>query len=329
MKNKIVLIIVYNIVIVLIVFLLFEGGTRLFLSDIKIPGTQQSLLKDSVYYDSQGLKPNSSGLSSDVLKYVDESGFWKYSSGGKSKNKILFLGDSVTMGIGVENDSTFAGILNNSSNDIGILNTGLIGYSSHDYKNIVEKLIADEKNAIGVKCIFIFWCLNDVYSNFPVSDSPEIVNDSFINKIIIFLRNNSYFYHLLKSIVSNRPKVYYLYDKNFYSDRNTNFKQSIDDLTEIARIANDYNLSIELFLLPYEYQLRDNGYMQRNYPQKLLSKNLMDIKIKVRDCSAAFSINEDVDQYYLYGDGIHFSYQGHKAMAEYINTILKSSNYNK
>lgn len=285
--------------------------------------TQQSLLKNGVYYDSQGLKPNSSGLSSDVLKYVDEFGFWKYSSGKKSKNKILFLGDSVTMGIGVENDSTFAGILNNSSNGLAILNTSLIGYSSHDYKNIVKKLIEDEKNKIGINCIFIFWCLNDVYSNLPVSDSPEIVNDSFINKIIIFLRNNSYFYHLLKSIVSDRPKAYYFYDKTFYNIQNTHFKQSIDDLIEIDRIANEYNLSIELFLLPYEYQLRDNGYELRNSPQRLLSKNLKNTKIKVRDCSTFFNIVDDLGEYYLYGDGIHFSYRGHKAMAEYIEALRK------
>ncbi|HMU41860.1 MAG TPA: SGNH/GDSL hydrolase family protein [Ignavibacteriaceae bacterium] len=322
MKYKIAVNIVYNAAIVLAAFFLFEGGARIFFPDIKIPGTQQSLLKDGVYYDSQGLKPYSSGLSSDVLKQVDDSGFWKYSSGRKSKNKILLLGDSVTMGVGVENDSTFAGILNNSSDSLTILNPALIGYSSHDYKNIIEKLIADKKNVLGIKYIFIFWCMNDVYSNLPVSDSPEIVNDSFINKVIIFLRNNSHLYHLLKSIISDRPKAYYLYDKSFYRTQNTHFRQSFNDLIEISHIAEDYHLVVELFFLPYEYQLRDSSYEQRNFPQKLLSENLKDTKIKVRDCSSAFNI-DDVDEYYLYGDGIHLSYKGHKAMAEYIEAIRK------
>lgn len=112
---------------VILLFFLLEAGTRIFYPEIKLPGTQQSLLKDSVYYDSQGYKPNSFGLSSDVLKRADESGFLKYSSGEKSKNKILFLGDSAAMGIGVENDSTFGGILNNSSDMITILNPSLSG----------------------------------------------------------------------------------------------------------------------------------------------------------------------------------------------------------
>lgn len=90
------------------------------------------------------------------------------------------------MGIGIENDSTFAGIINNSSDSLVILNPALIGYSSHDYKNIIKKLFDDENNKFEVKNIFIFWCVNDVYSNLPVSDPPEIANDSFLGEIVIF-----------------------------------------------------------------------------------------------------------------------------------------------
>ncbi len=309
---------------VILLFFLLEAGTRIFYPEIKLPGTQQSLLKNSVFYDSQGYKPNSFGLSSDVLKRADESGFLQYSSGRKSKNKILFLGDSVTMGIGVENDSTFTGILNNSSDMITILNPSLIGYSSHDYKNIVKKLIADEKNESGIKHIYIFWCLNDVYSNLPISDSPEIANDSFWNEMAIFLRNNSHFYHLLKSIISDRPKAYYQYDKNFYKSEDKHFKQALNDLFEIDSLANENQLNVDLFLLPYEYQLRDNKFGQKNSPQKLLTKKLKFSNIKTHDCAAAFNIDENVDDYYLFGDGIHFSYQGHKAIAAFIERFFQT-----
>lgn len=226
------------------------------------------------------------------------------------------------MGIGIENDSTFAGIINNSSDSLVILNPALIGYSSHDYKNIIKKLLDDENNKFEVKNIFIFWCVNDVYSNLPVSDSPEIANDSFLGEIVIFLRNNSYFYHLLKSIFSDRPKAYYLYDKKFYNTEDKHFKQAHADLIEIARIANEYNLNIELFFLPYEYQLRDNHFEQRSFPQKLLLENLKNTKIKVHDCSAAFNIYKNVKDYYLFGDGIHFSNRGHKTLVKHIKRFL-------
>lgn len=313
----------------MLLFFLLEAGTRIFYPEIKLPGTQQSLLKDSVYFDSQGYKPNSSGLSSDVLKRTDESGFLKYSSGSKSKNKILFLGDSATMGIGVENDSTFAGILNNSSNMITILNPSLIGYSSHDYKNIVEKLIANEKNESLIKHIYIFWCLNDVYSNLPVSNSPEIANDSFWNEVVIFLRNNSHFYHLLKSLISDRPKAYYLYDKNFYRSEDKHFKQALADLIEIDSLAKENHLNVDLFLLPYEYQLRDNKYGKRNSPQNLLTEKLKSTSMMTHDCAAAFNIDENVDDYYLFGDGIHFSILGHKSMAKFISAANKKFTTNK
>ncbi|MBK7379883.1 MAG: hypothetical protein IPJ03_12905 [Ignavibacteriales bacterium] len=81
MKRKFFFSFIYNFIVVILLFFLLEAGTRIFYPEIKLPGTQQSLLENSVFYDSQGYKPKSFGLSSDVFKRVDESGFLQYSSG--------------------------------------------------------------------------------------------------------------------------------------------------------------------------------------------------------------------------------------------------------
>ena len=99
-------------------------------------------------------------------------------------------------------------------------------------------------------------------------------------------------------------------------------KQALADLIEIDSLAKENQLNVDLFLLPYEYQLRDNLYRQRNSPQKLLTEKLKFTSIKTHDCAAAFNIVENLDDYYLFGDGIHFSYQGHKTIAEYIKQFF-------
>ncbi len=54
------------------------------------------------------------------------------------------------MGIGVENDSTFAGLLNLYLKDAKIYNSALIGHSSEDYLNITEQLILNKKNKLYI-----------------------------------------------------------------------------------------------------------------------------------------------------------------------------------
>lgn len=128
----------------------------------------------------------------------------------------LILGDSVTMGIGIENDSTFIGIMNNKVDSINFLNLSLIGYSSEDYYKVL-KYYGDIHKDIKVNSVSVFWTLNDLYSNYPGNISPEINSNTFIQSIISFLRKYSKTYHLIKNLFFDRAQDYFLYDSKFYS----------------------------------------------------------------------------------------------------------------
>lgn len=227
------------------------------------------------------------------------------------------------MGIGVENDSTFAGLMNLYLKDAIIYNSALIGYSSEDYLNITEQLILNEKNMLGITDIYIFWCLNDVYSNFPDENSPEYKPD-LIKQITGFLSRNFKLYHFIKNTFSDRPKDYFDYDKSFYSEINVQFKNSIRNLEKIDSIASSKSLNLILFLLPYEYQLRNYSTKGLFIPQELMENNLKDTINEITDLRKAFiSTEKDFKKFYLYGDGIHFSTTGHKAIAKYIAGRIK------
>lgn len=318
-SKKIIKLIAINIFVVIILFLVSEIIVRVLGPKIFLPGTEGSLLQDSVYYNSQGLSLIVSGNSMGVRKLTTDERMWKYSADKKSKRKILFLGDSVTMGIGVDNDSTFCGRINNAANDILVYNPALIGYSVSDYKNIVKKMFVEEENRLGIAEVVLCWCLNDVYADHLVQNTPQLKSESFWVKGVIFLRNNSHLYQYLKNLFTDRPQKYFLFDNQFYNTQNKIYHDALRDLEEIINTLESVKMKMKIFILPYEYQLRDENYSLNNQPQKLLMSFINDKNVEVLDGANAFLANgDDSKGNYLFGDGIHFSERGHKLLADFI-----------
>lgn len=326
MLSRKIKIISWNVFVPLIFLLSLELIVRITVPSIQLPGLDKKILQDSIFFTSPGLRKNSSGTSNGILKEVDKNGFWKLDRIliKDAKRKILLLGDSAAMGIGVENDSTFAGIINFLMENAEIYNSALIGYSSADYLNVVEYIIKREKNNLEITEILIFWCLNDVYSNFPDENSPEYKPD-LIRNLTLFFSRNFKLYHFFKHTFSDRPKSYFQYDNSFYDITNIHYNTSISHLIKINSIASSYNIKLQLFLLPYEYQLRNYFVESIFKPQKLILETLKDSIKQIEDLKDAFkSVENDYQNYYLYGDGIHFSQRGHEMIAKYVVNQLKS-----
>jgi len=317
--NRKIALIATNIFIFLTLLVVAELLTRVFYPEIILTGTSGNLIETNKFGESHGLKPNSEGTSHGVVKKVNERGFWKYGKDKKNvAGKILFLGDSITMGIGVESDSSFAGIIYKSLDSYEVLNTSLIAYTSIDYLNIASSLLRNQEYRESIDRIYLFWCLNDVYPRHILNDAPGIIGDDLISSLVGLLRENSKLYHLLKHTFSDRSKSYFLYDRQFYADNNPDFIRSMDNIRTIYQLTKEYDIEFDLYLLPYEYQIR-NVSNADFVPQQLITKNLSDLNIKIHDCSKAFQNFHDDSQYlYLYGDGIHFSTTGHKLLAKYI-----------
>jgi hypothetical protein len=308
-----------NILIILILSFSAELLARIFYPEIILSGTSSNLIRENKFSETHGLNPSSEGMSYGVIKKVDGRGFWKY-SGNKSNvsKKILLIGDSVTMGIGVESDSTFAGILHNKLNTYEILNSSLIAYTSKDYLNQITALKNDEELMASLDKIYLFWCLNDVYPRHILDDAPGYTGDDFISSIVKFLRENSKLYHLMKNVFSDRPHSYFLFDSQFYTENNPDFKRSMNNIKKISRITGDNKIEFDLFLVPYEYQIRVDS-KENFHPQQLIKEKLSGLNINIYDCADAFlNINMESENLYLYGDGIHLSNKGHKLLAKYI-----------
>lgn len=330
MKSKSTLrkIILINTATVCALLLVLEAMVRLFGPEIPDVGTDRSLIKDHAYGDSPGLQKNSSGYSHGALFEIGQYGFWRYASPvDMEKPSWLLLGDSVTMGIGVDPDSTFAGRLAAKLDTINVLNASLIGYSVDDYRRILPSLIERKESSEGhqfnIRRVSLFWCLNDIYPDISIDNDPGNRIRSIGGSTLRFVRKHFKSYRLLKAVIFDRPKSYFEYVNQFYGAGHESLDSSLQKIVQVAQLAKRAGVKFDIVILPYEYQLRGRLASRSLLPQKTLTSYLEYLSLAVLDPleylrNAGLSSNE----LYLYGDGIHFSSDGHALLAEFVATHL-------
>lgn len=306
-----------NLVLSIIILIALELGLRIFHDGINLQSTDNQLIELNKYGSSFGLIENARGESFGIEIESDKYGFRKSSVPAKSdSNSILIFGDSVTMGIGVESDSTFVGRLaeNLYDQDIGILNFSLIGYNIFDYVNTLEY----SNNEYDFDKILLFYCLNDSGYESNISEVKDI---GFMKSILKFLKSNSYLYIWIKNTFTDRQKAYFDFELENYSDakRMKKLKESFKKIKEKSK-----NKDLYIIILPYEYQLRSD--VPDLTIQKKLKGIFQDLDIKFFDPFVYFrNSGFDSKELYLYGDGLHFSEKGHRLMYKYIsdNILMK------
>lgn len=324
--TRILRIVAYYIVSTVALLGILELVVRIAYPEIKSTSTSRDLVMDSVYGQSAGLRPFARGLSGEKMFSVDALGFWKYAANADSlQNGWLLLGDSVTMGIGVSPDSTFAGRLAGLCPAWYILNPSWLGYSSADYVNIAKHMLIkrrfSDSSIPQIKRLTIFWTLNDVYSDGNIGMPPGQAVRDIGSAMLGWMRRHLRAYHWLKHLWSDRPKAHFDFDAQFYRHDDPRYVEASQDLLEIKTMCSDAGVRLEVVLLPYEYQLRQHD-SPTSRPQTLFSRMLDRQNIRWYDLTALFqALPGDHRELYLFGDGIHFSNSGHTEISRFIREV--------
>lgn len=318
MVRKVLFYTAYNLIAIIVFFSFCEILVRICVPEIQPQYTDKTIYEDNRYYDSPGLRPLSMGESNGAMVVVNEYGCRSYSVKiDKNKKNLLLIGDSVTMGIGVEGDSTFSGILQSRLDSINVFNPSISGYDVKDYLNVVKSFVQwfdsqDER----LDAVILFWCLNDVYTDLGSIEIPGGKIRYILSDFLVFVRAHSRFYFYLKTLLFDRPESYFKFDYAFYEEHNTVYQKAIEYIKQINQICLENRIQFSLVLLPYEFQFRESE-SDLFYPQNLLKKSIEQISIKFIDARMSFE-HMNVPTLYLYGDGIHFSKIGHKRVAQYL-----------
>lgn len=326
MVAKTIRLFLFNIAVVFLLLAVMEFSVRRLKPEIQLTGTQLTLYQENRYFDSHGLKPNSIGKSNGVERQADRFGFWKYSTPyDPNLPSWLFLGDSATMGIGVEGDSTFAGLIQVQLDSVNVLNPAMIGYRAKDYFNVSKSFFSSSNSHFRIERATIFWCLNDIYSGSPQLRPPgQQVRDLF-GEILNFIRLNFKTYQFLKNLLTDRSRAYFRFDAGFYTADSRLLDESAVYLKQIVELARKSDIEIDEVALPYEYQIRNYEKMGIFAPQQILTQMLSNLGIQIYDCAPSLKPYADKsERLYLYGDGIHFSKLGHRKIAEFILKLPSS-----
>ena len=299
-----------NLLITLIFFFIFEIFLRSFeLADLRGHGKE---LKEK--------RKNVETLVFGKKVFLDQYGYrvpYKEFVYKKNENNIIFIGDSVLFGSGVNEEETFVGRLRKDNEDKSYVNAAIIG------NDVSENLSDIKKNykLFGNSNFFIILTLDDIINRKPTekgNDEDEknvnliqrLKNNYFLNKINLFLRTKSYTYLWLKGIVTNPSKRYFFESFDHYNDEEKiNFFNT--KLDEIKNFENSENINIKFIILPYEYQTRNYCESKFLLPQEKILKVFEERKIDYINLTKNFCNHSNPKKLYLNFDPVHLSIRGH------------------
>jgi len=256
---------------------------------------------------------------------------------------VLVLGDSVSVGIGVEAEQTYPSLLEDKLGK-RVLNASVTGYGIVDYAEVLGHIAGDFKPQLVIVGI----CLNDVSPTSQVNIvtlarkedgefSPDerrypnmlmrtlrYINDNYVN-FHSFLGLHSRTYVWLKSLAADSARDHFSADRLYYRDpRTIEFLSS--QFAKLKRTLTDEK-ALLFVILPYEYQLR-TGSLEALEPQNIIKEAGHRAGVTIYDPYEELMEYLKVNRLhsrdiYLFNDPLHFNSVGHHAIAELVYRYIR------
>lgn len=210
------------------------------------------------------LKPNATGFCTGINIKINSYGFRDYEYKIKKNNetfRIAMIGDSMTLGKGVELKDTFTkqleGMLNKGGNKkYEALNFGVYGYNTLQERYTLEQYALD----FNPDLVIITYILNDPGEIMDIHH--EIPYIPIISELRPWL-NNLYFYRYVARNYANIKKKLQggsSYEEkilDFHKDGTIGWERTKDNLQGIQNITQREGISALLVLFPTLYRLND------------------------------------------------------------------------
>lgn len=322
-------IILINIFILILLIFFLELGVRFF-KLVNLLGHNKNLFVENTI--PRAHKPNIESIVFGKKVFTDKYGFripknHTYKEGRKS---FFILGDSLTFGVGVDEEKTFTGILRDNNKKFNFYNSAASG---HNLKSYLE-LNQIYKNKIKIDKFIFFITLDDIWLSEDIFQRAEIKKNKnltwqekikkikFFRKINVFLRSKSYLYVYLKSVSTKPQKRYFDTTLPLYLDQK-NLNQYEKTIKKI-KLLNTNNKNIFFIIFPYEYQIRKNLCNDNLLtPQKEIIKILSNNNLNFYDLTKDFCNYNNPSKLFLNYDPAHLSEEGHKIVEK---IIIKKTN---
>ncbi|MBT3611391.1 MAG: hypothetical protein HN522_00405 [Flavobacteriales bacterium] len=295
---------------------------------------------------------------------IDKYGGRKTSSDNRifsdSLRKVIFLGDSFTFGVGVEDDEVFCSLLQKDLN-VKVLNLGRPGSSLPRDINLLKLMLPQfiKKNKIHdiVMCWFLGNDAADIIKYSSAQSKQKIKkeikistkqnSDDLMFRINSFIYynqffNKSYFLQYLRKKVIDLTKYSNIMDPVFYLFQNEeSYVNNFQDLTrnyleELSELSMLYDLRITFLLIPdrsqiydikrkalkEQYNISESTQLDYLMPNKLIIPILEEYQFDYMDPTICLKNQaQDRDDLYYNNDN-HLTNIGHRLYYECIKDEL-------
>src|SRR5438046_4048559 len=129
-----------------LLLLILELGVRVAMPRVNGQDTDRNLYREHAFGASVGWLPNAHGRSFGVDISTDDSGFRTMDAAADARDTWLFLSDSVTFGVGVPTDQSFAQLVQNRLEAGHEHDWGALGGASPACRSVAEVLIQHLQN---------------------------------------------------------------------------------------------------------------------------------------------------------------------------------------
>lgn len=323
-RRRLLKVLAVNVIAVVALAAGAEVAVRKLAPDVVAAGADATLFeyRHSGTGGSWTLRPNASGMSYGVRVAADDEGYWAYSSRpADSSASWLLLGDSVTMGLGVTPDSTFAGRL---AAHVQVRNPSILGWSAADYRRAAGWAAPSVDRAVLV------WCLNDLYPD--GQPLPQVAADETRatapaapaalrarmwlrrvgSPVFRWLDRHSRAYRWARTVPTRAAQRQYAYDRSLYVEpvyqpaRDAAFEA----LLATADSFRQAGVPLTVVLVPGADQLRTRDWA----PQDTVRHRLRGADVELVDLADVF-VRAGPEGLFLTGDGLHLSTAGHRVVA--------------
>lgn len=320
-----------------------ELVTRAWFPRILFLDSSRNLFTYRVYGQSYANTKNTVASSFETKIYLDNHGF-RIDPQAENPSKrelpaIILIGDSVFFGPGVPARKTFSELLNRRLDHYRIINTAVVGYNVHDYQNFLDYFILPNQNRLKIHRVILGLCLNDLQtiSNINIIEKSAVKPDQMSPMILLnkikswdlglnnFLKSNSKFFLLIKSLLLDSSKIYFQYDSQLYRN-DLNVKPVVDVMDYLNTTLHQKDIPFTVVILPYEYQLREQN-QYNEYPNTVLRKAFQAKGIDYLDAYDYFAGEMKKSrlhsrELFLFNDPMHLSETGHRLLYQLIAPTL-------
>ena len=167
------------------------------------------------------------------------------------KKKILFIGSSISLGWGIENEDSYAEIVNNKLNkealNYQVLNASVGNYNTFRY---VENFLTNQ-TAIDPEIIVINYFLNDA-EILPMGSGNFLLKNSELAASLTMA---------IKKMAASKSEDLQDYYNALYNQENRGFQIMENSLAKLSQYANTNGIKVYLVLIPDIHFLQDYTFL--------------------------------------------------------------------